>query len=227
MRVLLVILLVLFPYTPILANDKTHYDRVHLSADAKSEVLSDELVAVMSFQREGRKLAELADEVNTAIGQALKKSKQVSGIRVKTLNYRTNPVYKNQQITAWRVRQSMELKSNDTEKLSNLIGELQSSLALDSLQYMISDKQLNIAQEKLVADAIAAFTQRAEQITRHLGRKDYRLVSLNVNTGGAHVRPMHMASVARMETAAAAPVIEPGSQTVSVHVNGEIELLLK
>jgi predicted secreted protein len=76
-----------------------------------------------------------------------------------------------------------------------------------------------------MSEALKAFQQRAEQVTRELGRKRYRIVVLDVNTGGATPPPWRpVARTMAMDVAAAPPAIEAGDQPVTVNVQGTIEL---
>jgi predicted secreted protein len=209
---------------PASADDKPYYDRVTLSAQAVTEVENDTLVVVLAAQRQGTELAQLASEVNQLMTKALSRCKKVSGIEVQTLEYQTNPVYEKQHLTAWRVSQSLQLKGHDVQSLSALIGDLQNELMLESMSYQISAEARSQAEQSLIAKAISAFSQRAQEITQRLGRKRYRLVNMQVDTGGVTPQP-RLRQVYAMSTQAA-PAIEAGKQTLSVTVNGVIELLV-
>lgn len=207
------------------ADEQPHYDRINLTVDVVDEVESDTLVAVLYAQREGSDLTPLSDEVNKIIGQAVARSKKVSEVGVQTLSYQTHPNYQKQRLVGWRVRQSIQLKSRNIDALSKLLGELQDSLAVESIGYQVSPVLRSKVEEKLIAEAIAAFQQRAQNITQHLGRKRYRLVTMNVNTGGAPIRPMrYRTEQAMLESKIAQPTIEPGTQSITVVINGVIEL---
>ena len=201
------------------------YDRIQLSADASMQVENDTLIAQLYAQREGSDLSQLADEVNRKITQAVQRVKQVEGVSLQTQGYLTYPVYQQQRQTGWRVRQSIRLESRDGVKLSRLLSELQSSLALDSLQYSISPAQRQSAEEQLIEQAIAAFQQRAALVTKQLGHSEYRLVEMQINTAGEPIQPQRLrAGVMAMEAAVAPPSLEAGSQALQVNINGTIEL---
>lgn len=210
----------------LMAEEKaTTYDQIQLSANASMEVENDTLSAQLYVQREGSKLSRLADEVNKMISQAIAQIKQVDGIKLQTQGYQTYPTYNKQQVTGWRVRQSIRIQSQDSAKLSQLLSDLQSSLALESLQYNVSPAKRTAAEEKLIGEAISSFQKRAALVTKHLGRNDYRLVSMNINTSGQPVHPVRMrASMMAMEASVAQPSLEAGSQTIRVDVSGTIEL---
>lgn len=211
--------------TQALAAEPAHYNRVNLSAQAGVEASNDVLVAVLYAQREGPDLPPLSDAVNKAISRAVTRAKGVSGVNVQTLDYRTHPItYRDKKVNVWRVRQSMRLESGDADSLGALVGELQETLAVESFSYKVSPAARAKAEEQAIGEAIAAFSERARQITRHLGHGNYRLVSMDVRTAGAPARPVPMRS-SMAAAAVAAPRLEPGTQSVSVTASGVIELL--
>lgn len=210
-----------------LAGEQNVYDRIQLSAQAVADVENDTVLAVMYARREGSDASKLATEVNRIMTQAIKRCKQVKAVEAQTLGYQTTPVYEKQHLTGWRMRQSLQLKSRDNQALSQLIGSLQDTLMLESMSYEVSQAKRNEENESLIGKAIAVFRQRAQDITRQLGRKRYRLVRMQVDTGGVPVQPVRMQLYqAYAEANAPAPAIETGKQRISVTVSGEIELLL-
>ena len=209
-------------------DEALRYDRVHLSTSADTQVENDTLVAILYAQREGTKLSTLANEVNEQITKAVKKSKQASEVEVQTLGYQTIPVYDKQRLASWRVRQSIRLESRDSAKLSQLIGDLQDALAVESINYSVSPSKLREVEDKLITEAIDTFTKRAKLITKQFGRTNYRLVEVNINTAAAPIRPMQMrGGVMAMEAAVAPPTLEAGKQDIQITVGGTIEMQLE
>ncbi len=203
------------------------FDQVNLSAQASMEVDNDNLIAVLYSQQEGSDTVSLSDSVNRNIAQAVEIAKQTEGVKVQTLGYQTSPIYQQQRLSGWRVRQSIRLESRQSEVLSSLLSQLQRSLALESINYAVSPERQQAVEESLIQQAIEAFRQRATLITQQWGRKHYRLVELNIHTANQPIQPMRMrASMMSMEGASAAPTLEAGSQTLSVEVSGRIEMQL-
>lgn len=226
-RLPIILLLCLIHSSTWAGDTPLTYDRIHLSATANEEVDNDTLSAVLYHQLEGEKAEVLADKVNKTIGWGVKQAKAVSGIKVQTLDYQTNPIYRKQRLTGWRVRQSIRLESLEWGKLSTLIGELQKRLSLQHIGYTVSTQRRKETEERLITQAIEAFSQRANLITNALGRSKYRLVEMRVGGGGLppiqrDARPRLM----MMEAKVAAPTLEPGSRTISVNASGTIELQL-
>ena len=212
--------------TAIAHETPQSYDRINFQVSAIEEVENDTLVVVMYSERSGQEPSAIADEVNRNIGWAVDLAKKNSAIKVQTLNYRQDPLYKNQSISGWKVRQSIHLESTEVTTLSAMLGELQSRLSVASLRYTVSPTRRDMVESRLIAEALNRFKSRGEQITVELGRTGYRIVNLDVITSGQSPAPVRMRAVAVMadSSAVAAPSIEPGVQTVSVQVSGAIEL---
>lgn len=222
----LIVATVLLPLVAGADDDVTHYDRISLQAMASAEVENDILEATLSVHREGSNPSLLSEEVNSTIQWAIGEAKKVSGVTVQTLGYQTNPVYQQQRLSAWRVRQSLRLESRDIAKLSQLIGKLQERLAVGRVGYRISTQRRNNVEESLITEAITLFQQRAELVAKQMGRSRYRVVQMSIDTGGAPMQPMMRAEMSAMADARISPNFEVGAQTVRVSIHGTIELQL-
>ncbi len=210
----------------IAAEEATHYDRVSLQVTASSEVENDILVATLAVHREGNNPALLSEVVNGDIRWAIEKAKGLSTVTVQTLGYQTSPVYRQQRLSGWRVRQSLRLESGDIAALSQLIGKLQERLTLEQVGYRISQQRRNVAEEGLITEAIGRFQQRAALVAKQMGRSRYRLVDMNIDGLGGPVRPLGRIETSAMAEARTAPRFEVGVQTLQVSINGIIELQL-
>ncbi len=180
----------------------------------------------MYAERNGQQPATLADDVNRAIAWAVEAAKKNDAIKVQTLGYRQEPLYKNQKITGWRVRQSIRLESTDAASLSTLVGALQERLSVASLQYVLSPDVRAEAEDALIAEAIERFERRGKLISEQLGRPAYRIVDLNIITSGPVPMPVRMRASAAMADSSRVtpPTVEPGVQSVTVQVSATVEL---
>jgi predicted secreted protein len=212
--------------TGALAAPPPTYNRVILSESASAEIETDRLVVVLYAQAEGRDARQPADEVNQAIDWALAITGEQGDIQTQTLGYQTTPVYKDGRIRGWRVRQSLRLEGTDGQVVGDLTGRLQARLAVQSVNYELSDAQRRETVTTLTDSALERFTARAERTVKTLGREGYRLVSLTINDGQTRPPPVMRAMVAEAR-ADAAPLpasFTAGTQRLTVSVNGEIEL---
>ena len=202
------------------------YDRVNFRVTASRDVGNDTLVAVMYHERSGQQPTSMADDVNRTIAWAVDLAGKTSGIKVQTLQYRQEPIYRNQSISSWKVRQSIRLESKDVTALSELVGELQSRLSVASLRYTISAEVRREVEDELITQALDRFRRRGKLITGELGRPDYRIVNIDIATSGGSPAPLRMRTVSAMAESGSvtAPTLEPGVQSVTVSVSGTIEL---
>jgi predicted secreted protein len=207
------------------AQEELNYNLVDLMAQATLEVENDLLIAMVFAEVENNDQADAAAAVNDAIAWAADRARRIEGVELQTTNYTTRPLYANgRRIVGWAARQGLRLESKDAEALSALLGELQERVAVQSMSYGLSDAARSEAEERLIADALAQFDRRASLVAGELGRTGFRIVRLNVGTGGGffarEADVMMMAQAARMPS----PEIEAGTQSLSVTINGTIEL---
>lgn len=204
------------------------YDQIDLSATAEREVANDLLTAIVFAEVEDNDQSDAADQVNQDISWAADRARRADGITVETGQYRTRPVYANndRRITGWVARQTLTLESSDAEALSELLGTLQQRVAIQSVNYGLSKPARDAAEEALISEALEQFNRRADLIANELGRDGFRIVRISVGNNIAF-RNQVFAAQAQRDRAfeeLAAPEIDAGSQTVSVSINGTVEL---
>ena len=223
MKFLIVPLLLAFPVLAVAHENTDHYDRVHLSASAQKQIENDTVIATLYSQEEGSDAVQLANLVNKRINEAIALVKQHDAIKLQTNNYNTSPVYHNNKITGWRVRQSVRLESQEMTLMSRVLGDLQQTLALEGVSFAVSPGLKNSTDDELIGEALKVFEKRAKNITQQLGRKNYKIVDINVSTSVNHYARRNF-EVAVMASKVAAPSIEGGEQTIQVSISGQIEL---
>ena len=222
-RILVLSLLLALPMQSLAHETEDHYDRIHLSASAQAQVDNDTVIATLYAQEEGRDSVQLANLVNKRIENAIEQIKQHDAIKVQTSGYNTTPVYHNNKITGWRVRQSIRLESQDMTLVSEVLGQLQQTLALQGMNFTVSPELKNATDDRLIKQALQVFERRAQMVTQQLGRKNYKIVDIDISTA-ADLYPRRNYEVAAMATKVAAPAIEAGEQTLRVTVSGKIEM---
>lgn len=225
-RLSLLFVLALLPLAPAHADStEPLFDTVALAAEAESEVDNDRMIATLFAEREGSDAGKLADAVNREIAWALRELQTAKTIEPSTPAYRTFPIYQQGRITGWRVRQSLRLESADVAAMSDMLGKLQSRLGLQQVQFMLSPERRRAVEEDLIKQALARFTTRAAMVAEQLGRGGYRLVGMQVNSGGSRP-PMPVPQMAAMRAAeaVAAPPMQGGQSLVQVTVTGTVQL---
>ena len=205
--------------------DEQHYNQISLRAEATSEVAQDRMHVTLYSEAQHEDPAQLAAETTRTMNKALERARQAKGVAVSQGSRSSYPVYeeKGQQITAWRERAELRLESGDFATLSKLTGELMQDLKMGSMQFSVSDAIRKQNEDALLKDAVAAFRARAQLATEALGGSDYRIVSLNLSSGGGYQPEMRNFAMKSMD-AAPAPDIEAGTRQISINADGVIEV---
>lgn len=198
-----------------------------LSAEASRSAPNDQLRALVYAEASDASPADVARRVNGLIAQALATARAYPTVKVKSAGNSTTPVYgkTSRTIEAWRMRASLALESTDTPALSELLGKLQQSLAVASLNAAPSPDTWRKVEDEVIGDAIGAFQNRARLVAASLGR-GWRIKQIAVNTSGGRPQPVMPYARAAMVMADAAPApVEAGDTPITVTVTGQIELL--
>jgi len=206
------------------AGDDTHYDRVSLRAERSRQVPNDTAHAQLGITLEDHDAVELQYRVNEVMSWALDVATHYEDVDVQTGGYRTHPVYKNQLIDHWRATQEVRIESHDVDRVTELVRVLQAKLALQSVTFSISPETRETAENDLITDALGAFNERADLVRATLGAGSYRLVHVQIGTGGTVPAPVPLRAMTAMAETATSPALEPGTSTVTVTVDGAIEL---
>ena len=122
------------------------------------------------------------------------------------------------------MRSDIALESGDTAGLSELLGKLQTSLAVSSLRMLPSPETKRKAEDAAILDALALFKARAKLLADTQG-KSYGVKELSVNTGGHFAPPVPMLRAAKAMSSEAVPMpIESGESLVNASISGKIEI---
>lgn len=210
------------------AEQAPTYERIAFSVKAAQEVPNDMLTAVLYAEQQGQDTAALANTVNQTTTWALDIAKQANTVTSRTLDYTTNPIYgENGKVSGWQVRQSIQLKSQDSKALSGLLGQLQEKLRIEGISYSVSPDVQASTEKALIDQALKTFKERAEQMKTGMGRQEYRVVRLDVQAANDYFQPpimMRAMADAAPAAAPAPPSLEGGKQNLQVNVQAEIEL---
>lgn len=205
------------------AEENLNYHLVTLQAQAADTVDNDLLAVTMTAVAEANTAAEAAATVNETMVRAAALIGEVDDISYQTMNYQTTPRHQNRAIIGWSVSQQISLKSKDIEALTALVGKLQKLLNVSAMQFEVSPERRKKAHDRLITEALTAFSEKARLVTVALGAKDFRLVNLTIDEDG--ITPLRRDFGMEMALSrAAAPEVAAGESRVSVTVRGNIQL---
>lgn len=204
--------------------DELQYDQVEFTVQAETELQNDLAEAVLAAEAQHTDPAQVAAEINRAMGWALQQARAAKAVEAESGGYETYPVYDKTRLIDWRGSQGLVLRSRDSAALNALLGTLQQRLQVKAMRFTVSPERQRAAEVRLVDQALEDFKTRAARIQQGLGAKGYRIVRLQVDGAAAPPMPL-MARVAAMEQDAAAPVAaEPGSSRQRLGVHAVIQL---
>jgi predicted secreted protein len=199
---------------------------VELSSEASQPAANDLMQATLSAEAVGATLAGLSGQIDQTLAEALKLAKTYPAIKVQSGGTSTTPIYDKEghRIESWNMRSSLLLESGDAPALSELIGKLQTTLAISSLRLLPSPETARKAEDAAMLEAIALFKARAKLLADAQG-KNYRIKELSVSTRGnlSPVRMLRAAAPSGLANAAPMP-IESGESMIGVSVSGKIEI---
>lgn len=200
------------------------FNLVTLRAEAEREVPNDQFGATLAAEAEGTDTVQLAGEVNRTMQKALAVAKGYRGVQARSGTYQTIPVYEKGRILRWRVRQELRLQSTDIPAATELIGKLQSGLVVTGMALSVSPEVRRQTENALLAEAVAAFEERARLVRDAMKAKGYRVRDLDLSGGGAGPMPAYALSRPMLAEARSQPAVEPGTSRIVITVSGTIQL---
>lgn len=197
---------------------------IELSAEASRPAANDLIRATVSAEAAGTTPGELAKQVNAQIANALKIAKAYPNVKTQSGSTSTYPGYsKSGKIESWRMRSELSLESGDLAAISELLGKLQTTLAVSNIALQPSPDTRKKAENEAMLDALSAFKSRAKVLADALG-KPYHIKQIAVNTSGGMIQPMFRAAAKSMLAEAAPIPVEAGESQISATISGQIEL---
>lgn len=199
---------------------------VSFEVQVSREVANDVMRATVSAQKEDRDAANAADAVNRLVTAGLERAKKFPAIRAQTAGYHTYPVYDKTRIAQWRAQSDIRIESHDFSQMSRLLGQLQETMQISNLEFVVSPASRSAAEQGLTVDAINAFRQRAEVIRTAYKADSYRIRQMDIRNAdnGGIIRPQRMAVMEMAAKSVAPPPAEPGSSLLTTSISGSIQL---
>lgn len=205
---------------------------VTLSAEASREVPQDLLSITLAVTREGTEAAAVQSQLRQTLDTALTEARKA--VRPGLLELRTGafslyPRYSpkpagGNAINGWQGRAELVIEGSDTAAISQLAGRL-TGLTVARVAFSLSREAREKVEAEVAAAAIGRFKARAESYAQQFGFGSYSLREVVV--GGAEaggMQPLYRAAAMSARVGEEAQPVEAGKTTVSVTVNGSIQL---
>ncbi|MDT3679408.1 MAG: SIMPL domain-containing protein [Burkholderiaceae bacterium] len=201
--------------------------RLNLDASAWREVVQDRVVATLYAERESPQPAAGQEQVSRLLAPVLERLKGESGIEVQSAGYRTDPVWQQSRIVGWRTRGALQLTAKPSESFNALVGELATTLNVQSVAYLLSREARLEVEQELIGQAVQAFHAKAGAAARALGFRGYEVREVSI-AGSGPVGPEPVAKMMMSRAAAADEAVPlPGAEgrtTVTTTVSGSVAL---
>lgn len=201
---------------------------LNLSASAQTEVTKDVLSVVLSATRDGQDAAAVQSGLKQALDAALNEARRAAKpgqVEVQTGGFSLYPRYNTKgAINGWQGTAELVVQGRDMQTIAQLTGRL-NTMTIARVGYTLSREASEKVEAELTALAIARYRAKAAEMARQFGYTGFAVREVNVQSGEMGSPPVPMVAMARMEMAAdkALPV-EPGKGTVTVTVNGAVQM---
>ena len=207
---------------------------LNVNGVASITVPNDEAQMNWSVSAQAKTLKEATSQAVKAMNEGLSQIKTVSdALKLQTQSMNSYPVYgevkgnETPKIVAWRVSQSLEVVAPDVQLVPAVIEKVNGTLALNGLNFKVSDAARAKYDESLYKLAVADATQRAVWIAQSVGSDagKVELQSLRFNSS-ATPRPINLmmraTGKAMMDSAVPAPSVEAGTSELNLTVSAEV-----
>lgn len=205
-----------------------------INGTASLTVPNDEALMNWSAMAQASTLQEATYQAVKAMNKGLSQIKTVSDqLQFETQYINSYPVYgetkgnQTPKIVAWRVTQSLQVIAPDVTLVPKVIESVNGQLALDGLNFRVSDTAKAKYDESLHKLAVTDATQRAVWIAQSVGSEasKVQLQSLRFS-GSANPRPLNVMMTASAKSARDAAVIAPqleaGTSDLNLTVSAEV-----
>lgn len=213
------------------APARTDGTLVLMTGAAEIEVPNDEAVASFYYEVQDADLARAQSLVNQRVADAVAQIKRADPKgQVETAGYMSFPIYgkEGRKVTAWRVRQTVTLRTSDLATLPRTVQGAQAQLALGGIDFRLSRAARERVEAELIQRAIANLNARVAAVAQAMNVPPGRLRTEELNFGVQDVvRPMAMMRSAPMAAAeqVAEPQFDAGRSLQQMTVSGRVRLL--
>jgi len=204
-------------------------DTLTLSASSTVEVPFDILTMTLATSREGGDAATVQGQLRQAIDAALgeaRKAHRPGQLDAHTGAFSLSPRYgsKSPTISGWVGQAELVLEGKDMSAIAQLAGRL-GTLTVARVGYALARDTRERVESEAAAQAIAKFRARAGDYAKQFGYAGYNVREVNVGTSEPPIGvPMPRVRAMAAATADDSIPIEAGKASVTVQVNGSVQM---
>lgn len=210
------------------AHEHETASQISFDTEVSQSVANDEIRATLSATLQAKEAKTIASHLNQTINHALTLAKKYPQVTVVTGRQHTYPNYdQDNRMMGFTGSASLEIQSQNFEKASELVAELQNTMTLDELYFTVSDATKSRVEASLIKQVASRFQNEAKQVSTAFGAKSYKIVSVNLNNSNQYHRgaPMALAAFEAPNDKIVRQDFEPGESKISYQASGTIQLL--
>ncbi|MBE0492798.1 MAG: SIMPL domain-containing protein [Thiomicrospira sp.] len=196
--------------------------RISFSVTEQQTVENDRLHVVFAAQYRASTADQVSQRVNQIMQAALNELSTDHRQYAQTGNYHVRPHFQRDgRISEWSGQQDLRLNlPKDNADITGVLSSLQRHLIYQSVRADISPNKRQQVEQALLSKAIQKYQQQAKFIAQAFNEKHYRLAETRLQPN--YALPLQARSLTASDTNA--PSIEMGSQTLSVTIDGVLEI---
>ncbi|MBN6064929.1 SIMPL domain-containing protein [Aggregatibacter actinomycetemcomitans] len=201
--------------------DEPEKNIISFNTEVTKEVDYDVMEVTLFVKQENKNLKELNRAINEKVNAALDVIKKQSAVQIKKNTRSTQVRYDNKgKQTGWVERADLVLESKDFAALSQVISDLNDTLAIADVTQKLSKEAAAKFEDEILKSVLAQFQHKAQLIQTSLNAKGYEVISMGLD--GRNEMPYfgeRMMPVANMKSFSSEAASE-----VNLDTNGKAEL---
>lgn len=215
---------------------------VIVPAEGQVTHANDEATLTLMVEEHDKDKSAAESRVNQKMKQGMDIVRKADpDAKLKSYGYYTYPVYpedqprplagKNRMSTGWRVGQYLEMRTSNLDGLPKTVAAAQRLLAINGLQFGLSEKTAKKLDESGINAAYKNLTDRIAAIAKAMGRQTSDAVLDTVDFEGSGAYAPQDASAQKMSMRAASvqefapveePSFEPGETRLNMRIVGKV-----
>jgi|APDOM4702015159_1054818.scaffolds.fasta_scaffold09174_2 predicted secreted protein len=208
---------------------------LNLTTTATIDVPRDVLSVVFSVTREGAEAQSVQSGLKQALDSALAEARKIARpdqVEVQTGNFALYPRYSNPgnrggtpTISGWSGSAELTVQGKDIAAIAQLTGRVQ-SMTIARVGFTLSREAREKVEAEAVAQAIARWRAKAQQMSQQFGYTGYSVREVNVATTEPGAGPVPVMMRAKVMSAAAEEALptEAGKGEVTATVSGSAQM---
>jgi predicted secreted protein len=170
--------------------------------------------------------SQLKQALDAALAEA-KKAARPGQLDVQTGNFSLSPRYTGKgAINGWQGSAELIVEGRDMQAIGQLTGRI-TTLTISRVGYTLSRELREKSEAEVSGQAIARYRAKAADYAKQFGYGSYSIREVNVTTNEPQ-QPVRMDRMQMKSMSASSDEslpVEPGKGTVSVNVNGTVQLV--